>query len=240
MSTRYAQIVLDSLQRDGQEGWSLLDVAPYPPDPYGEFIRKWLHQPHYGAANARVITVGKEGTEQRYVVFFDPYQPEGYQYQVISFKQPKHTLLVIDASARYREVLREVFESEGYMFVESSNGKDAISLILAYKPDLVLFDLFLPDMCGVEFGQLLYSMNVRVQTMRTKLSTLQGKGMDEKPYLLLSMNYIKREWGRRDRCSSPPFVPFLMERIAISTHALEHGTLFHIGSFIVLLAHSYP
>ncbi len=59
-------------------------------------------------------------------------------------------VLVIDDEAPIRKFLRTGLESHGYRLVESATGKDALAQAATRSPDLVLLDLGLPDMDGLE------------------------------------------------------------------------------------------
>jgi two-component system, OmpR family, KDP operon response regulator KdpE len=62
----------------------------------------------------------------------------------------KATALVIDDEPQIRKLLRIVLEQEHYHAVESDNGRHGLSEIALRRPDVVLLDLGLPDIDGVE------------------------------------------------------------------------------------------
>src|SRR5947208_3557028 len=59
-------------------------------------------------------------------------------------------ILVVDDEAPVREVLSEYFTSQGYTVHEASGGKDALAAIRRDRPDLVLLDVRMPGIDGVE------------------------------------------------------------------------------------------
>src|SRR5881409_1915394 len=59
-------------------------------------------------------------------------------------------ILVVDDEAPVREVLSEYFSSQGYTVDEASNGNDAIGTIRRHRPDVVLLDIRMPGLDGVE------------------------------------------------------------------------------------------
>jgi signal transduction histidine kinase/DNA-binding response OmpR family regulator len=59
-------------------------------------------------------------------------------------------ILVIDDSTQIREFLVEVLEPLGYASCTAENGKDGLAKALAARPDLIMLDLNLPDMSGLE------------------------------------------------------------------------------------------
>jgi len=59
-------------------------------------------------------------------------------------------ILVVDDEAPVREVLSEYFTSQGYTVHAASGGKDALAAIRRDRPDLVLLDVRMPGIDGVE------------------------------------------------------------------------------------------
>lgn len=59
-------------------------------------------------------------------------------------------VLIIDDEAPVRRFLRHGLEGAGYRVVEAASGREGLSLAAQYVPELVVLDLGLPDMDGVE------------------------------------------------------------------------------------------
>ncbi len=59
-------------------------------------------------------------------------------------------ILIVDDNPLIRDVLRVSLDQDPYVTIEAATGKDALRLFAADQPDLVLLDLGLPDMEGVE------------------------------------------------------------------------------------------
>ena len=59
-------------------------------------------------------------------------------------------VLVIEDEAQMRKFVRIALESSGYRVVEASTGAEGIQQASAYTPDLILLDLGLPDLDGLE------------------------------------------------------------------------------------------
>ena len=60
------------------------------------------------------------------------------------------TILVTDDEPRIRRLLRMYLEREGYIIEEAENGEDALQFALDKDYDLILLDLMLPGIDGVE------------------------------------------------------------------------------------------
>ena len=59
-------------------------------------------------------------------------------------------VLVVDDELEVRQVLREFLSSRGYDVTTASGGAEAVAIVGTIKPDLVLLDVAMPDMDGVE------------------------------------------------------------------------------------------
>jgi CheY-like chemotaxis protein len=61
-----------------------------------------------------------------------------------------HTVLVVDDNDETRWLVADVLKRVGYVVVEAENGQAALSMAEQARPHLVLLDMTLPDMDGVE------------------------------------------------------------------------------------------
>ena len=59
-------------------------------------------------------------------------------------------VVVIDDEAQIRRFLRVTLESQGFDVFEAATGKEGLTEAATRKPDLIILDLGLPDMDGVE------------------------------------------------------------------------------------------
>lgn len=66
-----------------------------------------------------------------------------------------YTVLVIEDEIHILELLRYNLEAAGYKVMASENGKEGLEKALEEKPDLVILDLMLPDMDGLEICKVL-------------------------------------------------------------------------------------
>jgi two-component system KDP operon response regulator KdpE len=64
-------------------------------------------------------------------------------------------VLVVDDENAIRRFLRVALTSQAYTVVEAASGQDALSAAATHKPDIVILDLGLPDIDGVEVTHLL-------------------------------------------------------------------------------------
>src|SRR5215472_15460823 len=63
---------------------------------------------------------------------------------------PRRRVLVVDDEASVREVLSQYLELEGFVVLQAAGSLEALRLAQAQPPDLVVLDLMLPGIDGIE------------------------------------------------------------------------------------------
>ena len=64
-------------------------------------------------------------------------------------------VLIVDDELPIRRFLRVTLEAQSYIVAEAATGKDAVPAASAFKPDVIILDLGLPDIDGIEVTKLL-------------------------------------------------------------------------------------
>ena len=59
-------------------------------------------------------------------------------------------ILVVDDEAPIRRYLRAALGSQGFTVFESASGEEALQAVLSHRPDIIILDLGLPDIDGIE------------------------------------------------------------------------------------------
>jgi len=72
---------------------------------------------------------------------------------------PKSRILVIDDESAIRDSLRMTLEYEGYEFLGAATGQEGLALAERDAPDLVLLDVKMPGMDGIDVLERLRSLN---------------------------------------------------------------------------------
>jgi two-component system, OmpR family, KDP operon response regulator KdpE len=60
------------------------------------------------------------------------------------------TILVVDDEPQIRRVLRSTLSSQGYVITDAKTGEEAVESVRKNKPDLVLLDVNMPGIGGIE------------------------------------------------------------------------------------------
>ena len=63
----------------------------------------------------------------------------------------KKTILLVEDDESFRESVRKLLEKESFQVVEASSGEEGIELLRKGPIDLVILDLYLGGMNGLEF-----------------------------------------------------------------------------------------
>jgi two-component system nitrogen regulation response regulator NtrX len=71
----------------------------------------------------------------------------------------KPRILVIDDEGAIRDSLRMILEYEDYQFVGAANGQEGLALAQRERPDLVLLDIKMPGMDGMEVLRKLHAFD---------------------------------------------------------------------------------
>jgi CheY-like chemotaxis protein len=70
-----------------------------------------------------------------------------------------YSILIADDDGRCREALREIMEPEGYRTLEASSGEEALDIVSARDVHLLLLDMHMPTLTGLETLQLVRQIN---------------------------------------------------------------------------------
>ncbi len=61
-----------------------------------------------------------------------------------------HNLLIVEDDKAISNLIATTLETQGYHYIQAKNGNQALLEIVSHKPEVILLDLGLPDMDGVE------------------------------------------------------------------------------------------
>src|SRR3954466_6299662 len=84
----------------------------------------------------------------------------------------KEKILIVDDQYGIRILLNEVFQKEGYQTFQAASGFQALEIVENHSPDLVLLDMKIPGMDGIE---ILKRMKVIDQDIRVIIMTAYGE-----------------------------------------------------------------
>ena len=116
------------------------------------------------------------------------------------------TVLIVDDEPQIRRVMRTTLTSQGYAVLEAKSGEDALEKLRGDHPDLILLDVNMPGISGLEVcREIRQSSDIPIimltvrNSERDKVQALDA-GADD---------YVVKPFGARgidgshSRCSSP-------------------------------------
>ncbi len=71
----------------------------------------------------------------------------------------KHKILIVDDEPDIRELIEYNLKKEGYQVFTASNGQEAVTEAKRVFPDLIILDIMMPKMDGIEACRILRTMN---------------------------------------------------------------------------------
>ncbi len=64
-------------------------------------------------------------------------------------------ILFADSEPHIRQLCLEELQDEGYEVRVAGQGKEVVRLVDSFKPDVVILEILLPDMSGLETGRII-------------------------------------------------------------------------------------
>ncbi|MBD8004440.1 response regulator [Bacillus norwichensis] len=77
----------------------------------------------------------------------------------------REKVLIVDDQFGIRTLLNEVLQKEGYEIFQAANGLQALSVTEQYAPDLVLLDMKIPGMDGLEILKRMKEINSDIKVI---------------------------------------------------------------------------
>lgn len=83
----------------------------------------------------------------------------------MTMSESKKTILIVDDDAELREGLVSLFEDENLKLEQASNGEEALAVIASCTIDLVITDILMPLMDGIELTLKLKAIQPDLQVI---------------------------------------------------------------------------
>lgn len=77
-------------------------------------------------------------------------EPRAEHGAALDVTEPRRRVLIVEDEANIREVIAQYLELEGFMVLQAADGAEALRLAASQPPDLVVLDLMLPGIDGLE------------------------------------------------------------------------------------------
>ena len=101
----------------------------------------------------------------------------------------KTKILIVDDEVDALELMEELFETKGYQSITATNGLEALNLIRDDEPDIVISDIRMPEMDGMELLEVLSKRYAHIPVMMvtahgTIETAVEAMKMGAKDYVL--------------------------------------------------------
>ncbi len=134
------------------------------------------------------------------------------------------TVLIVEDDAELREILQAEFELEGLTALTATNGSEAVTAARELKPDLILMDLMMPLMDGIEATKIVKGNE---ETKHIPIIMLTAAGNKEDIVAGL-------EAGAIDYITKPFFMPELKSRLrSVLQHKIMYDELKRIQDTLI-------
>lgn len=125
------------------------------------------------------------------------------------------TILLIDDDDALQDTIAVMLDQEGFRVISALDGKSGCEKALTLRPDLLIVDLRLPGMSGVDICK-----QVRAAQVHTPILVLSAIGEEVDKVLLLEIgadDYVTKPFGRRELLAR---IRALLRRSSPDTHAV--------------------
>jgi two-component system response regulator ResD len=142
--------------------------------------------------------------------------------------RPARRILIVDDEPPVREVVGQYLQLEGYTVMQAADGLEALRLAEAYPPDLVILDLMLPGIDGLDVCRRLRTKSAVPILMLTARTEDADKfaGFDAGTDDYITKPFRSREVVLR--------VQAIMRRIeAVSAPAMVFDSDLHFGDLVI-------
>lgn len=114
------------------------------------------------------------------------------------------TILIVEDNELNMKLFNDLLQAHGYNTIQTMSGRDAVTLARQHHPDLILMDIQLPEISGLEVTKVLKADMELKSIPVVAVTAFAMKGDEEKI----------REGGCEGYIAKPISVPGFLETIA--------------------------
>ena len=110
-------------------------------------------------------------------------------------------ILVVDDNEANLRLINAVLKTRGYEIVEATSGEAALELLTAQQPSLILMDVQMPGLSGIDVARTIRSMPVLAELPLIAITAMAMKG-DREEILAAGFNdYLAKPYKMGDLLS---------------------------------------
>lgn len=107
-------------------------------------------------------------------------------------------ILIVDDNPKNLKLLQALLKMSGYKTIEATNGKAGVKLAKSKKPDLILMDVMMPVMDGLEAARILKADTSTRDIPIMALTSQAMKGDKERVFEAGYDEYITKPFNIKD------------------------------------------
>jgi two-component system, cell cycle response regulator DivK len=108
------------------------------------------------------------------------------------------TILYVEDNAMNRQIVRDLLKRTSYQLIEAHDGEAGIALALEKRPDLILMDIQLPNISGLEATRRLRAEAATAKTPIIAITSFALSGDEQKATEAGATAYLAKPYSPRD------------------------------------------
>ena len=108
------------------------------------------------------------------------------------------TILYVEDNAVNRRLVRDLLQHTTYVVVEANDGEAGVAKALELRPDLILMDIQLPKISGLEATRRLRAEAATANTPISAITSFALSGDDQKAKEAGATAYLAKPYSPRD------------------------------------------
>jgi two-component system, cell cycle response regulator DivK len=108
------------------------------------------------------------------------------------------TILYVEDNAMNRQIVRDLLKRTSYQLIEAHDGEAGIALALEKRPDLILMDIQLPKISGLEATRRLRAEAATAKTPIIAITSFALSGDEQKATEAGATAYLAKPYSPRD------------------------------------------
>lgn len=114
------------------------------------------------------------------------------------------TILIVEDNELNMKLFNDLLQAHGYNTVQTMDGRDAVALARDHRPDLILMDIQLPEISGLEITRMLKADSDLKRIPVVAVTAFAMKGDEEKI----------REGGCEGYIAKPISIPTFLDTVS--------------------------